>query len=275
MGGRVNWRQFRALIAAGAVGALIVSVAPAAADIGEALILGQGNTADASTHLTGDTAKNLVITNTNADGVALALEVERGNAPMSVNSAKKVKKLNADRLDGKSSQAFLLKSQAPRAAFVAKQDLPDGNDDRPTTLLTVKIDAPAAGVLQINAAADSSVRYWDSWSSFSCWVSVDGAKVRGSEYFSMVAAGVENDFTQANNWGENCVSVAATNVEEGTHTVRFRTNAWSTWTVFDNGTLNALWVPFDGTGAVPLELVDVNAPDEASKPAMEPLSTEQ
>lgn len=266
MRGRVNWKQVRTLIAACAVGAVIVSVVPAAAAVGDAFVLGERNAANATTFLKGSTTRNLVITNTNADGVALDLVVEPGNPPMAVNSSGKVKLLNADKLDGKSSNSFLRKSQGPRAAYVAKNNLPDGNDAKPTTLLKVTIKAPGAGVLQISAAGDSGARYLDTWSQFSCWIAVDGKKLVGSEQWILVAAG-SGDPWEAANWNENCVTVAAATVTKGTYTVNFRTNAHSTYTEFFAGTLSVLWVPFDGTGAVPMEFTNLTEADVGSAPA--------
>ena len=264
MGERIDWRQVRNLVAAGAVGALIVSAVPAVAAVGESLILGESNTADAPTDLSGDTSTNLAITNTNSDGVALDLAVEPGNSPLTVNSGKKVKNLNADKLDGKSSGKFLLKKLAPRAASKTSNDLPDGNNSN-QTLLQVSIDAPAPGMLQITASADSRLVFLDSWSQFSCWVSVDSGKLRGSEYWVLLSAGAnDTDFIGPYNWEENCATVASAVVAKGSHVVKFRTNS-TDFTNFHEGTLNVLWVPFDGSGDVPVSFTDLSVVDVASE----------
>jgi hypothetical protein len=77
----------------------------------------------------------------------------------------------------------------------------------------------------------------------------------------------------ANTWEtqnaeENCVSVAAATVAKGTHTVNFRTSATASWTQFAAGTLSVLWVPFDGTGAVPQEITGLDSPDVGSAPGV-------
>jgi hypothetical protein len=67
-------------------------------------ILGQSNSAGATTSLTsGTTGPALKLTNTNSGtgAKALALNVASGHTPFSVNSATKVTNLNADKLDGK------------------------------------------------------------------------------------------------------------------------------------------------------------------------------
>jgi hypothetical protein len=67
------------------------------------------NTATAVTRLTGNVdgaAMQVVNTNPGADDTALDLRVQSGEAPMRVNSDKKVANLDADTIDGKSSGTF-------------------------------------------------------------------------------------------------------------------------------------------------------------------------
>lgn len=79
--------------------------------------------------------------------------------------------------------------------------------------------------------------------------------------------GSGDTWEEAFNPNENCGSVAAATVAKGAHTVNFRTNAWSSWTQFIAGTLSVMWVPFDGTGAVPTEITALDVPDVGSAPA--------
>src|SRR5215213_7311133 len=72
---------------------------------GEAFRLGQGNVATKLTSLGGTLGVNgpmlkVANKNTGTDDTALRLEVQPGEAPMSVNSATKVTDLNADQVDG-------------------------------------------------------------------------------------------------------------------------------------------------------------------------------
>ena len=74
--------------------------------------LGQGNAATKITALGGTLGVNgpmlkLINKNTGTDDTALRLEVQPGEAPMSVNSSTKVDSLNADQLDGLDSSNFL------------------------------------------------------------------------------------------------------------------------------------------------------------------------
>lgn len=103
--------SFRSALIGGLVAALLVSAVPVVAAVGDAILAGKTTRADATTHLKGDVAShNLRITNTNAGGTAARFAVEPGNPPFQVNSKTRVPMLNADRLDGKNSSAFLTKN---------------------------------------------------------------------------------------------------------------------------------------------------------------------
>jgi hypothetical protein len=93
--------------------ALVLVGAPAAlAANGDPFILGQNNVATAITKLAGAVGVDgpmLRINNNNAgaNATALNLQVEPGKPPMTVDSSVRVDNLNADRLDGQDSSAFL------------------------------------------------------------------------------------------------------------------------------------------------------------------------
>ncbi len=73
-------------------------------------ILGKANSASSTSSLTAPVAgKGLQVTNTSthAGAAALGLNVASGHAPFTVNSGAKVANLNADKLDGLDSTAFL------------------------------------------------------------------------------------------------------------------------------------------------------------------------
>jgi hypothetical protein len=73
-------------------------------------ILGKSNSASSTTSLTAPVAgKGLQVTNTStgAGATALGMNVASGHAPFTVNSGAKVANLNADKLDGLDSTAFL------------------------------------------------------------------------------------------------------------------------------------------------------------------------
>jgi hypothetical protein len=81
-------------------------------------ILGQSNSASSTTALSsGTTGPAFKVTSTNTGfATALGLNVPSGHAPFTVNSGAKVANLNADKLDGKDSSAFLDKCPSPPTA---------------------------------------------------------------------------------------------------------------------------------------------------------------
>jgi hypothetical protein len=84
-----------------------VGTAALAAVPGDPFKLGRTNTIDKLTTLNGSISGALLRINNNGSGPALDLLVEEGEAPMTVDSTIKVNDLNADRVDGKNSTAFV------------------------------------------------------------------------------------------------------------------------------------------------------------------------
>jgi hypothetical protein len=106
-------------------------------------------------------------------------------------------------------------------------------------VLSVVIEAPAAGVLFITAGGD-----YDSaeTSTFSCWITLGGAEATGSLRTITLVAG---------NLDEDCTTEVSIDVGPGSHTVAFRTNADIVATI-GQASLSVMWVPFGGTGAIPV-----------------------
>ena len=85
----------------------VASSALAGTGVGGVFNLGKVNTVNAITKLAGSVpGASLVIDNNSTDSAATALnlQVEAGKAPIKVNSQTRVANLNADKLDGKSSE---------------------------------------------------------------------------------------------------------------------------------------------------------------------------
>jgi hypothetical protein len=88
----------------------LTSTALAGNGVGGVFNLGVTNTVNALTKLTGSVAGSSFVIDNNSTGTgatALDLQVEAGKAPMKVNSGTKVTNLNADKIDGKDSTAFV------------------------------------------------------------------------------------------------------------------------------------------------------------------------
>lgn len=86
----------------------VSSTALAGTGVGAVFNLGQNNAVDALSRLVGSTTNSMLRIDNNGTGSALQLLVEPGRPPMTVNAgAGKAVNLNADKLDGNNSTAFL------------------------------------------------------------------------------------------------------------------------------------------------------------------------
>ena len=141
MFGDSQWSNLRSALIGAVVAAVVLVTFPAAAAVGSSLILGEGNSADAVTSLSGSATTNLRITNTRTGSPALTLRVEEGAAPLAVNSLRRVRYLNADRLDGKHGAAYALADEQPKAASCSASVIADGRD----WACPMTIEVPATG----------------------------------------------------------------------------------------------------------------------------------
>ena len=113
-GSKVAWVGSTASMVFGL--ALVVGVASAAFGAnGQAWILGQNNAATAITRLAGTAGVEgpmlqLINNNKGTNDTALSLKVQPGEAPLKVNSARRVGRLNADKIDGVDAEGFLRSS---------------------------------------------------------------------------------------------------------------------------------------------------------------------
>ena len=87
--------------------ALGVGTTALAAVPGDPFKLGRTNTIDHMSVLVGSASGALLKVDNNGSGPALDLKVEEGEVPMTVDSTIKVDDLNADKVDGKGSTAFV------------------------------------------------------------------------------------------------------------------------------------------------------------------------
>lgn len=125
-------------------------------------LLNTTNTSSAQTSLDGSAVNGpaLQLTNANAGkkATALALNVASGRAPFTVNSTRKVAKLNADKLDGIDSTGFVQGSEHAVANRVGFTVPVDGAVHQATVL-----DVPGFGTLTANCTAfntgSSEIRY--------------------------------------------------------------------------------------------------------------------
>jgi hypothetical protein len=114
-----------AIILALAVG--LASTALAGTGVGARLDLGRTNAVNAVTTLVGSVAGPSLRVDNNSAGsgaTALDLRVEPGKAPLKIDSDARVANLNADKVDGKDSGAFVL--DGATAVFASGQTRSDG-----------------------------------------------------------------------------------------------------------------------------------------------------
>jgi hypothetical protein len=222
--------------------ALTVGVASTAfgADGGN-FILGQTNSATAITKLAGAAGvagPSLQIDNNSsgAAATALDLQVEPGKAPMKVNSGTQVANLNADKVDGKDANQLVRV-----ASFAGQSPLADGTSGK---VATTTINAPAPGFLVIDASSDVSNNGESAFPQ--CFIRVDGFPASGSRMIMQL-----NESQGSVNTQEDCATNAVVPVAAGTHTVDLEGVADGNNTLWEETTLSAIYIPFNGSGASP------------------------
>ena len=118
----VHLRRLAVVAALGVLTAVAAMPAAAGSGIGGLFNLGRTNTVNRGTVLVGKTSAKLLTLKATGSGPALAISVEGGVAPMTVNSSVRVVNLNSDRLDGLDSTDFMDVKAHPDAATVEGLD---------------------------------------------------------------------------------------------------------------------------------------------------------
>lgn len=138
-----------------------------------------------------------------------------------------------------SAATFPTSGMYPRAEFSSVEIL-DFGDGSVHSLVSVTIEAPAAGILLIDAGGDFSGGPDD----FACWLEVDGETVPNSARVVELAG-------DPGTGHEVCSTQGGATVAAGAHTVEFMAE-FSALVGINRASINVLWVPFDGTGAIPM-----------------------
>jgi hypothetical protein len=212
------------------VGALLVAATPAIATVGQAIVYGVLNTGDALTTIQGSVNGELVkIRNTGAGDNALELVADGPN--LVISNGKKIRMLNADRVDSLSANQLI------RSEHTATLNAAEGNGVK----LTLTIDAPFNGDLILGGNLSASAG--DTTDTYVCSIEVDLAPVDGT----LVSAETASAGT---NLEEDCSTTAGVRVAAGSHTVTLNAaNVDSATSVlFYAASLWAIYVPFDGDG---------------------------
>jgi hypothetical protein len=151
--------------------------------------------------------------------------------------------VNADAVDGLSSEDL-----GSRAAFNSSTDLPDAD-----TTLVANIEAPARGVLVMNGAVDVT----GGSDVVVCSLLVDGGTVIGTQMFVEVDA-------VAKPLEAVCATTGAIVVNPGSHTVTLNIGTGGNSLLFD-GSVNAVWVPFNGSGLTPATVTPLGTTEVEDK----------
>ena len=213
------------------IGMLISGSLPVGAAVGDTAIVGAVNSSGGqqTTFKGGGTGGVLRVRNTNSNP-ALDLRVA-GGPPMVVDSTKRVKKLNADRVDGFHANELV------RASYASSFNVADANG----TAVSTTIEAPAPGILVMGASIEAFGSTYDSWG---CRLQVGTDTVAGSSMFSTVNT-EEGGHTR--NYNEDCSTDGAVAVDAGSHTVSLDIYLRETVGLFE-AALWVIYVPFDGAG---------------------------
>jgi hypothetical protein len=267
-----RWDAFVMGLVGMVAGLMVAAMVPAlAAAVGDPLALGQVNRIDERTDWKGDAngavvqVKNTgsssavaakadrqtivakatsgpVALNARADRVAVKIRVDADEAPIKVNaSAGTATNLSADLLDGRHADGLT------RVAFSNSGNLPNGDQEPFLSaggfgdVLVTNLTAPTAGFLVITATVDAVDT--SSFVSLSCHLRVDGIGVAGT----LMIGEINGD--QQVNEDEDCTTHGVAEVGAGDHTISLRLDTLELSTDLGEGSLSAVFVPFDGTGS--------------------------
>ena len=130
-----------------------------------------------------------------------------------------------------------------RVASASDDFMALSNTTTESDVLSLSIVAPARGYLVITASSDTFNLVEDVTEV--CWLRVDGVSVPAS-FREIQLSGNTGGNTE-----ENCGTDGTVPVAAGNHTVAFRAEPSSLDTVYDESSLQAVFVPFGPTGAAP------------------------
>jgi hypothetical protein len=236
-------RRFMQGAFAGGVGAAVVmaaGVAMAGTGVGGVFNLGQSNSVNATSTLTGATAApSLQVTNTSTGtgATGIGVTVPLSKPPLKVNSATRVANLNADYVDGYGSAGFVRTGQSSDVTAFTVISLSSRRE--------VTISAPHPGLVMLQGTL-----YMESHDTgcAPCY-----GQARLSEPAASLVSPVTVQRIDAGSHSDNqTVSLGYTfPAKAGTHTYSLDVGSNSGALAFQNPTLSALYVAFGPTGQPP------------------------
>jgi hypothetical protein len=238
----MSGHDFRVALVGGIIGALLVGMlTPVGAAIGDTLKLGQVNAANATTSIRGSSKATLKLVQEDASGRPMKLK--------GPGKKKKVKYLNADRVDGFHAHS-LVRVAYDEASYINEAAVFGSNHYG--DILSTEITAPTRGLLFMVAGAQSSLADTSAaGDSFQCSIRVNDTEVIGSGRYVLVAHG---GTTHTSNKEEDCATSGVKEVAAGTWTVDLYISGRGTsppQVEFGGASLQVLFVPFGGDGKPP------------------------
>jgi hypothetical protein len=217
------------------VGALLVAAIPAMGAVGDPVILGKANTANAKTTVMGTTDGGVVFQVRNkGKGPAARFVTDAGQPPFRVTSPEKVPHLTADRVDDRHAAEIIRMTDNTTA------NAPDKNGN----IISATIQVPKPGYLLTYGSVEA---FGNAWDYYWCRIKVGANVVTHSRRDSTVHyEGVGH----TDNREEDCAATGAIQVGTGPHTVHLNVGDVQT-VVFGRASVWALYIPFDYSGAAP------------------------
>ncbi len=163
------------------------------------------------------------------------------------------KAVDADKLDGKNSTEFLPTSRGSRATGALSDNLPDADG----AALIAELSSPGNGILIIGANVDVTATAGED--TVLCTLSVNGNPLSGVAMFTTV--------DDVNGPAEGiCSTSGIAVVSSGDFLIALEVYRGGTAALYA-GTLWAQWIPFDGSGGVPVLGAETFGPESTnSKP---------
>jgi hypothetical protein len=258
-------------VIAGASGAVLAAVvlfggaAIAGTGVGAVFNLGQTNTVNAQSVLTGSSNAGLfkvANTGTGTGSVALNLQVPSGRAPFVTNGTGKVNNLQADTVDGQSA------NELTRVAGQDADILPFNEDGR-SPLLTLTVTAPKPGFVVLSGNA---LPYYSSGGCALCLVHLRFHDVEANT--DTVATAIDVPPTGTFKYAPLAITVTVP-VAAGTHTFQLVGSWWdgggagTAPDFFYEKSATALYVRYNGVGTAtltkPAPTTPVSSPPTGTK----------
>lgn len=154
--------------------------------------------------------------------------------------------INADKLNGYRADQLIRAAERHRDGGLLRTSRRGGGGSQ---ILSVNITAPKRGYLVMTASSDvflaGGTRGVITSETTTCFLDLNGVEIISSQRTMLLE---QNDGNSDNE--SNCATNAAWPVASGQHTVRLMAQVGGS-TIYDEATLNVIYVPFNGKGNVP------------------------